>query len=76
MATDVKIAVGELVQFTNFKGVAASTPGQLRKLTTFGGAWNAGAESKYKFEQANKNNISGVSVQVPQTNANLMIGLH
>ena len=76
MATDVKITVGELVQFTTFKGVSASTPGQLRKLTTFGGAWNVGAESKYEFEQANKNNISGVSVQVLQTNANLMIGLH
>ena len=63
MATDVKIAVGELLQFTNFKGEAASTTGQLRKGTTFGGAWNAGAESKYTFEQANKNNISGVSVQ-------------
>jgi len=76
MAADAKIAVGQPVQFTSFKGVGASGPGELQKLTGFAAGWNAGAESKYKFEKADINKISGVSVQVPQTNKYTSIGLN
>jgi hypothetical protein len=72
--TTVDMKVGNKVQFSGFKYLASDKPGNLRKVTTVGNGWNAGAKSMQQID--GKNDVRGFSFIPLQNNKHFMIGLN
>jgi hypothetical protein len=72
--SSTSMAVGNPVQFTEFKGAASTQVGAIKKISTYGNGWNAGAVSVSKISA--DDTVRGFAFVPVQNNKHMMIGLN